>query len=204
MKRYFLFLLVAAIFIASTISIFAECGKERWAVKTGSDPDIDLVFTRPNKLRVKKSTIQDMIDFPYPFPNPRGIPKVWWTKRVPRYETTVWTLEVKLKEYTREDDEDYHLVLEDESGNTMVAELPNPPCVPATAPAMIKERIQIARDDFDRRFNGTARPTSRPKSPNVKIRIAGIGMFDREHGQLGRAGNGIELHPVLGLEFLEN
>jgi hypothetical protein len=113
-------------------------------------------------------------------------------------------LEVKLKEYTKEDDEDYHLVLEDEIGNTMVAELPNPPCVAATAPTKIKEKIQIARDDFDRKFNGTTKPTSTPKSPNVKIRIAGIGMFDKEHGQLGRADNGIELHPVLGLEFLDN
>ncbi len=69
---------------------------------------------------------------------------------------------------------------------------------------LIKERIKIARDDFDRKFNGSLRPTSNPKSPNVKIRIAGIGMFDREHNQLGRADNGIELHPVLGIEFLDN
>ncbi len=196
-------LILTIVFIFTTVAV-AKCGKERWAVKTGSDPDIDLVFTPSGKLRVRRTTIQDMIDFPFPFPNPRGIPKVWWTKRVPRYETTVWVLEVTLKDYTREDDEDYHLVLEDENANTMVAEIANPPCVPANVPAVIYEKIKIARDDFDRKFNGVLKPTSTPKSPNVKIRIAGIGMFDKEHNQLGRAQNGIELHPVLGIEFLDN
>jgi hypothetical protein len=199
----FITLIFSVVFISST-GVFGECGKERWAVKTGSDPDIHFVFISPNKLRVKKTTVQKMIDFPYPFPNPRGIPKVWWTKRVPRYERTVWVLEVTLKDYTREDDEDYHLVLEDENGNTMVAEIADPACVDSNAPPLIKERIKIARDDFDRKFNGSLRPTSNPKSPNVKIRIAGIGMFDREHNQLGRADNGIELHPVLGIEFFDN
>jgi hypothetical protein len=199
----FISLLFTVVLISPTAA-FAECGKERWAVKTGSDSDVDLVFTPSGRLRVRRTTVQNMIDFPYPFPNPRGIPRIWWDKRVPRYETTVWTLEVTLKEYTRENDEDYHLVLEDENGNTMVAEIADPPCVDANAPLIIKEKIKIARDDFDRKFNGRLRPTSRAKSPDVKIRIAGIGMFDREHGQLGRAPNGIELHPVLGIEFLDD
>jgi hypothetical protein len=202
--RLFLFvLLLFAVVSIQTSPAFAKCGAERWPVKTGSDPDINLVFTRAGRLRVRAATLQDMIDFPYPFPNPRGIPRVWWTKRVPRYETTVWVLEARIKEYTKEDDEDYHLVLEDVNGNTMVAEIPNPPCVPATAPDLIKEKLKIVRDDFDRRYSGRARPTSAPKPGNAKIRIAGIGMFDRAHGQLGRAENGIELHPVLGIEFLE-
>lgn len=179
MKKHYLnilFLVAVITFIGLIQPVFVrgECGKERWAVKTGSDPDIDLVFTSPGKLRTRKTTVQQMIDFPYPFPNPKGIPRVWWTKRVPRYETTVWVLEVTLKDYTREDDEDYHLVLADEKGNTMVAELADPSCVYANAPAKIKERIQISRDDFDRKFNGRLKPTAKPKSPDIKIRIAGI------------------------------
>ena len=33
------------------------------------------------------------------------------------------------------------------------------------------------------------------------VRITGVGFFDYLHGQRGVAPNGIELHPVLGVEF---
>jgi hypothetical protein len=36
----------------------------------------------------------------------------------------------------------------------------------------------------------------------VSVRITGVGFFDKVHGQMGVAANGIELHPVLALEFL--
>lgn len=38
--------------------------------------------------------------------------------------------------------------------------------------------------------------------PPTRARIVGVGFFDRVHGQTGVAPNGIELHPVLGIEFL--
>ena len=36
----------------------------------------------------------------------------------------------------------------------------------------------------------------------VKARITGVGFFDDVHGQMGVAPNGIELHPILRVEFL--
>jgi len=36
----------------------------------------------------------------------------------------------------------------------------------------------------------------------IAVRITGVGFFDRLHGQMGVAPNGIELHPVLDLELL--
>src|SRR6266536_1498175 len=35
----------------------------------------------------------------------------------------------------------------------------------------------------------------------IPVRVSGVGFFDRPHGQTGRATNGIELHPVLNIEF---
>jgi hypothetical protein len=35
----------------------------------------------------------------------------------------------------------------------------------------------------------------------LRVRIAGVGFFDRNHGQYGPAPNFIELHPVLAIEF---
>jgi hypothetical protein len=36
----------------------------------------------------------------------------------------------------------------------------------------------------------------------TKARLTGVGFFDRVHGQNGGAPNGIELHPILCIEFL--
>lgn len=36
----------------------------------------------------------------------------------------------------------------------------------------------------------------------TKVRLTGVGFFDRVHGQSGVAPNGIELHPVLDIKFL--
>jgi hypothetical protein len=46
-------------------------------------------------------------------------------------------------------------------------------------------------------------PTFKTKIAPTKARITGPGLFDRVHGQMGVAQqNGIELHPVLKIEWL--
>jgi hypothetical protein len=122
------------------------------------------------------------MESPTPFANPRGIPHVWYTKRVPISETTIWVIEATLVEYAMErNDDDYHLVLKD-GDKTMIAEIPDPSCV-ERAPKAIRERVQIAHDDLYRRFTGRLRPVYGTFKPsNVRVRIAGIGMFDKIHG----------------------
>jgi len=34
----------------------------------------------------------------------------------------------------------------------------------------------------------------------IKVRVTGVVFFDRVHGQIGVAPNGVELHPVLDIE----
>jgi hypothetical protein len=38
---------------------------------------------------------------------------------------------------------------------------------------------------------------------NLPVEITGVGFFDHAHGQIGRAANNIELHPILRLCFLD-
>src|ERR1051326_8421431 len=85
--------------------ILAQCGVERWSVKTGTDPDASLV----NLSSTSSTTIATMRSWTAPSPIPAN-------NRVSPYETTVWTLTANLLEYKFEDDSDYHLVLQDASG----------------------------------------------------------------------------------------
>lgn len=39
----------------------------------------------------------------------------------------------------------------------------------------------------------------RPRN-QIKLRVTGVVFFDRVHGQVGVACNGVELHPVLDIE----
>lgn len=94
------------------------CGVERWAVKTGTDPDARLL----NLHAVPPTTIHHLTSLPPPHTLParhRGRP----------VETTVSSLTATVIRYRLEPDSDYHLVLRDGTGPTMIAELPAPRCV---------------------------------------------------------------------------
>jgi len=44
-------------------------------------------------------------------------------------------------------------------------------------------------------------PSSEPRQLNGLATITGVAFFDRVHGQIGVAPNGIELHPVLSIKI---
>eukprot|EP00455_Lapot_gusevi_P052172 TRINITY_DN7920_c0_g1_i11.p1 TRINITY_DN7920_c0_g1~~TRINITY_DN7920_c0_g1_i11.p1 ORF type:complete len:183 (+),score=56.49 TRINITY_DN7920_c0_g1_i11:106-654(+) len=121
--------------------------------------------------------------------------KIPLNNRVAPTETTIWGLNVTMTAYKHEDDDDYHLVLQDSRGNTMIAEIPAPSCVSPGSP--FKSHVTYARSQFDAVFNAT----SKFKTTNQPVVIKGIGFFDFIHGQKGVAPNGIELHPVIDIEF---
>ncbi len=115
-------------------------------------------------------------------------------------ETRVWVVDAILTLYKVEDDpitgdSDYHLVLSDGSGNTIIAEIPSPGCVGSGSP--FAEDIAKARAKFDARFSAK----SQPQTANAPVRVTGVGFFDFHHGQLGVAPNGVQLHPVLDIVF---
>jgi hypothetical protein len=110
-------------------------------------------------------------------------------------ETTVWVVDATLTLYREEDDSDYHLILRDQAGNTMITEIPLPSCVGAGSP--FADGIARVRSKFDGMFS----VTGSFQMANIPVRVTGVGFFDFLHGQPGVAPNGIELHPVLDIVF---
>ncbi|MDQ3817288.1 MAG: Ig-like domain-containing protein, partial [Acidobacteriota bacterium] len=100
----------------------------------------------------------------------------------------------------------YHIVLQDNHGHTIIAEIPSPACVlTPTSPrqlvsGLFSSGIATAREKFDARFNAT----TFFQTANVPVRVKGVAFFDFIHGQTGVAPNGIELHPVLDIDFTAN
>jgi hypothetical protein len=165
-------------------SILAQCGVERWSVKTGTDADVGLV----NLSTSTATTIVSLRGLTAPATLPAN-------NRIQPTETTVFTLSATLTQYKLETDSDYHLVLSDSSGNTMIAEIPSPNCVGAGSP--FGPGIQNARSEFDAKYTAT----SSFQTANVPVAIKGVGFFDFLHGQTGVAPNGMELHAVLDIVF---
>jgi uncharacterized repeat protein (TIGR01451 family) len=160
------------------------CGVERWSVKTGTDPDAHLVDLN----NATPTTIADMRGWPTPGTIPDNA-------RIAPYETTVWVVDGTLTLYKLETDVDYHIVLQDNSGNTIVTEIPLPGCVGPSSP--FAAAIAHARAQFDARLTAT----TSFQSANIPVRVTGVGMFDFIHGQTGVAPNGIELHPIIDIVF---
>lgn len=188
MKRHPAYLLsyfvVAILFSAFPQSIFAQCGVERWSVKTGTDPDSGLVnLNAPTSVAINTLTAR-----PAPSPIPAN-------NRVSPTETTLYVINATLTSYKLEGDSDYHLVLDDGAGHTLIAEIPSPGCVGSTSP--FASGISHARAQFDAVYTAT----TSFQTANVPVQVTGVGMFDFLHGQTGVAPNGVELHPVIDIIF---
>src|SRR5258708_18092564 len=177
-------LLVVSTLLLLTSNLLAQCGVERWSVKTGTDPDAHLV----NLNAPTSTTITTMRAFTAPNPIPAN-------NRVAPAETTLWVINATLTLFKLESDSDYHLVLQDAAGNTMITEIPAPTCVGSGSPFL--SGITNARAEFDAKFTAT----TSFQTANIPVQITGVGMFDFLHGQTGVAPNGIELHPILDIIF---
>jgi hypothetical protein len=170
--------------LAFCSEVWGQCGVERWSVKTGTDSGgstIDLTSSTP-------TTISNLISVSAPHPIPVDT-------RISPTETTSWTINATLIGYKVENDSDYHLVISDDAGSTMIVEIPSPNCVGSSSP--FASAIAQARSKFDAVFTAS----SSLQHVNVPVQVKGIAMFDFLHGQTGVAPNGIELHPVLDIIF---
>ncbi len=161
-----------------------QCGGERWSVKIGSDIDAGLIDLN----NASQTTLAALTALTRPNPIPDN-------RRAQPTETTLWTISATLKQYQKQSDMDYHLVLTDGAGHQMIAEIPSPACLSAGNP--LGTGVSRARAQFDAKFTAT----SAMKTANVPVQITGIGFFDFLEGQTGVAPNGIELHPILNIVF---
>src|SRR5258706_4473893 len=174
----------AAVLVLLTGSAWAQCGVERWSIKTGTDADAGLVNTSVST----STTIANMRALAAPGTLPAN-------NRVQPTETTVFTINATLTEYKLESDSDYHVVIADASGNTMITEIPSPTCVGAGSP--FTAAISSTRSKFDAQLHAT----TSFQTANIPVYVKGVGFFDFLHGQTGVAPNGIELHPLLQINF---
>jgi hypothetical protein len=162
--------------------------------------------------------------------------KAFENRRAAPVETTVWRLEADVIALKLEADGDFHLVLQANSGEHMIGEIPDPDpkFVKPTSPFFAD--IQAARDIADAKLIQKHAPQAtqtlnrmlvppnsviahrqkraghapkagtmpfKTKIPATPVRVTGVGFFDKIHGQMGVASlNGIELHPILRIEFL--
>ncbi len=80
---------------------------------------------------------------------------------------------------------DYQLVLRDDAGKAIIAEIPHPGGVNDVSP--FQDYIISARDEF----NAVYTPTSTFQKVNVPVTVTGVAFFDFLHGQTGVTPNGI-------------
>src|SRR5438105_3442699 len=114
--------------LAATLSARAKLkpirpGVERWPVKTGTDEDVASVQTG-----FVDTTVEELINEPRPHdmrPVQDNFPS-YQSRRAFGVETTIYRLEAEIIAYKMESDGDYHLVIQGDTGNTMIAECPKP------------------------------------------------------------------------------
>jgi hypothetical protein len=173
---------VVLLSLAGMVAARADCVGERWPVKVAADADAASIITAP-----MPTTIAVLRSLPATRPLPQD-------RRVRPLETTTYSLTATIVEYRIESDGDAYVILADESGRTLVAELPAEPC---SSDSRFAAQLASVRHAFDVRFAAT--PFF--QSTRTPVEIRGVGHYDFLHSQRGMAANGIELHPVTFLSF---
>ena len=118
--------------------------------------------------------------------------------------TELTTFQVKgiLRVVKKESDQDYHLVITDPLNPrvTMIVESPDPTCASGS---QFLDSITTVRTMLDRtlQLDRVFSPENSRSELSMPVTVTGVGFFDTLHHQEGVAPNGIELHPILMIEF---
>jgi hypothetical protein len=178
-RRISVYLLAACFALSAPLA--SACGKERWSVKTATDKDAAKVQEAPTP-----GTINQLRQIAAPI-NPNLRPDSRYSPtELTTYEVTGYITLIKA-----EADQDYHIVLADDAGRTMIVESTHPDCA---LKSRFKVEIDQVRATLDQTFKG---PITKPIKTKNLVTVTGVGFFDHIHSQTGVAPNGIELHPIL-------
>jgi hypothetical protein len=111
----------------------------------------------------------------------------------PAIENQVYILRnVLITEVKRENDNDYHLVIEDGKKHHMIAEIPDPDC-PDARHSKYHDKYVQARKELEKYASNYR---------HHLFVISGPLFVDKSHGQTGHAANNVEIHPVLSLKAI--
>ncbi len=163
---------------ALAILLALACGTERWDVKTLVDAP---------SLATQRATISSVAQLV-------GLPAPRYSNAGPRsaQESQVVGVTAWIVGYKLEADADWHVVIQDAAGQTMIVEFPDPACSPEeVGPVFAKARAQ-----FLALVPAVPTPRLRRLARPVPVSVAGVVFMDKIHGQTGVAPNGVELHPV--------
>lgn len=165
------------------------CGTERWSVKTLTDADRHKVDFEP-----KEATVGWLVSLRPPARLPAD-------GRVAPIETQTYKVRARLVGYKLERDEDSHVVIADmeDPNKTMIVEIPSPDCAGACASGYADEFRKV-RAAITQRLGWPTEAFAEIRE-DLTVVLTGVGFFDFLHAQTGVATNGIELHPVLKIEF---
>jgi hypothetical protein len=166
---------------ASVAHTLFKCGKERWAVKTLTDPAAGQV----NIDKPQQSTVAKLIKLKAP---------VEPLERQPS-ELTTYQLTGTITMAKLEADKDIHVVLSD-GKNTMIIEAVSPDCAQNSR---VLDEITAVRQAVEAQFPAVA-AGGREDKIAVPVTVTGVAFFDRLHRAEGAAPNGIELHPILSFQ----
>lgn len=174
--------------LALSATAQAQCGKERWPVKTLQDESAEAVINSP----VKKATVSQLLALQAP---PKAqLLKAETTRFLP--EASIYQVEVLILGFKQETDSDFHIVISDPQnpGKTMISEIPSGSCADIYA--------QVFTDLQKQFVNEVGKPTPKYRKllTPIKATFTGPAFFDFLHGQTGVAANGIELHPLIRIQ----
>jgi len=162
----------------------AKPGTERWPVKTGVDDAAAEVGSNQqsgqSQAGIVKSTVEELIQLPRPpdMADVRSYQEAYQERRAVPVELTIWQVKADIIAIKKEADGDLHMVIQGDSGETMIAEAPAPkaPFVTSRSPwldAMKTVRARIsgkfgpsfaaaAMQPFDGKFAMPAAPLAQP------------------------------------------
>jgi hypothetical protein len=170
-----------------------HCGTERWRVKTLSGTGAQDVDFTPQTKTVKQLNA------------PKTPASLSDTQREADVEKQTVKVRGILVGYKREPDKDLHVVIADRNDPeiTMIVEIPDPDSCSFACNSAHANEYRTARAAFlsgikDHKATKCFRNMD---EDGIEIIITGVPMFDRQHGQTGAAANGLEIHPVLKVEW---
>lgn len=177
----------------STGSCGTSCGVQRWHIKTLGDAYVNTINWTPQSVTVDTLRAAAV---------PTGYDQYNDTTRYAPWETKSVTVRATLVGWKTETDHDYHMVIADltHPSDTMIIEPPDPTCSSA-CDGGFANYFSTTRTKLVNCFGQP--PTSFTNMPSgIVVDVTGVPEFDALHGQTGVAPNGIEIHPVLNINFV--
>ena len=201
-------------------SSLAQCGgSERWGVKDGTDPSASKVDLG----NIRSVSIAELVRIEEPSLPPRNDNETRLSQ-----ETQVYKIQARLVKWKEEagdsGDNDYHLVLTDDTlkftqsrgaptFHSFIGEIPDPDCLSGAhgdfgssspfLPNIPNSHLSIrgARSAIEAQFPNAVLDGTWNDGGGIPVEVIGVGYFDPAHGQVGRAPNNIEIHPILSISF---